>query len=156
MNRPADQFIRVHDLNPLDDDPVLHITACGYTVAALTKSGSVYIWGRTSPSRPQEPPFIPGLSPFPNYVEIGQDLDIQDFALGEAHAIALTTDGDIYVIGSNGNGQLGLDLDTKASRTWIKHDFVAPSDHVVSGVSAGPRTSFILTSSKPPISGAET
>ncbi|KAM3517859.1 hypothetical protein NHJ13051_008642 [Beauveria bassiana] len=106
-DEPAEELFTLLDLDTLGD-PVQHITACGYTAAALTKSGSVYIWGQHPQSRAKELPFFPGLSRFPNYTEIGGGKDIADIALGETHGIALTKQGDVYVIGNNESGQLGI------------------------------------------------
>lgn len=136
----------VDDLVQLED-PAHHITACGYTVGAVTQSHSVYVWGRQAPSRSKEPSLFADLFPFPSYIEIAGGKDIVDFALGEVHAIALTTEGEVYVIGNNESGQLGLDIED--SRTWLKSDFVPPDNCVIVGVAAGPRTSFILVSRGP-------
>ncbi|KAM3428066.1 hypothetical protein NHJ13734_008745 [Beauveria thailandica] len=106
-DEPAEEFFTLLDLDTLGD-PVQHITACGYAAAALTKSGSVYIWGQHPQSRSKELPFFPGLSRFPNYTEIAGGKDIADIALGETHGIALTKEGDVYVIGNNESGQIGI------------------------------------------------
>ncbi|KAJ6782578.1 hypothetical protein PWT90_05694 [Aphanocladium album] len=139
---PAGNFEMIEEFAP--GDLVKHITACGYAAAALTESGSVYIWGRNLPSRPTEQ-FFPDLFPSANYFEIEDGKDIEDFALGETHAIALTCEGDIYVIGNNENGQLGVPR-TEVLRTWTKVNFSPPVDYQITGVAAGPHTSFIIVS----------
>ncbi|KAM3513538.1 hypothetical protein MY11210_002825 [Beauveria gryllotalpidicola] len=144
-DEPAEEFFTLLDLETLGD-PVQHITACGYAAAALTKSGSVYIWGQHPQSRSKELPFFPGLTRFPNYTEIGGGKDIADIALGETHGIALTKEGDVYVVGNNESGQLGIPSVTSVS-TWTKLEFSPPQGAVVTGVAAGPHTSFILVSS---------
>ncbi|KAH8711662.1 RCC1 repeat-containing protein [Beauveria bassiana] len=144
-DEPAEELFTLLDLDTLGD-PVQHITACGYTAAALTKSGSVYIWGQHPQSRAKELPFFPGLSRFPNYTEIGGGKDIADIALGETHGIALTKQGDVYVIGNNESGQLGIPS-VMSVRTWTKLEFSPPQNAVVTGVAAGPHTSFMLISS---------
>ncbi|KAK8144308.1 hypothetical protein G3M48_006021 [Beauveria asiatica] len=143
--RPAEEFFTLLDLDTLGD-PVQHITACGYAAAALTKSGSVYIWGQHPQSRSKELPFFPGLSRFPNYTEIGGGKDIADIALGETHGIALTKEGEVYVIGNNESGQIGIPS-VMSVRTWTKLEFSPPQGAVVTGVAAGPHTSFMLVSS---------
>ncbi|KAL6855710.1 RCC1/BLIP-II [Trichoderma novae-zelandiae] len=141
------------------EDPIKHVTAGGSAVAALTTSGSVYVWGsRTiSPSSKaagtSHHHHRPGhgfteLSSVPNYTEIDGGKDVVDVALGEGHAIALTADGLVYVIGENANGQLGLgELGRGVCTTnaWLKLRFEAPEGFKIVGVAAGPRTSFILT-----------
>lgn len=67
-------------------------------------------------------------------------------AIGESHAIALTTDGVVYVIGRNHNGQLGLGQGSDTVvKTWMKVPLDIPDGYQVKGVAAGPRSSFILT-----------
>ncbi|KAJ3489321.1 hypothetical protein NLG97_g6023 [Lecanicillium saksenae] len=142
--QPAEKFEMLPEFAP--EDPVKHITACGYAAAALTELGSVYIWGRNLPSRPTEH-FFPGLSTWANYVSIADSKEIEDFALGETHAIALTCDGEIYVIGNNENGQLGMP-GSEVLHTWTKVEFSPPDDYLITGVAAGPHTSFIIVSER--------
>ncbi|KAG5983696.1 hypothetical protein E4U55_007445 [Claviceps digitariae] len=139
----------VPDLLSLED-PVKHISANGYVLAALTESGSVYIWGRKSRgTHGQGADYFKELGAIPNYYEVGGGLDVQEFALGESHAIALTTDGDIYVIGANRNGQLGLGQSRDCVvQEWTRIKLNLPTGHRVVGVAAGPRSSFIVTAHK--------
>ncbi|KAG6006751.1 hypothetical protein E4U21_006736 [Claviceps maximensis] len=131
-------------------DPVKHISANGYVLAALTESGSVYVWGRKSRGvQSRGATFLESLSGTPNYCKVGDDLDVQDFALGESHAISLTTDGDVYVIGANRNGQLGLSQGKDhIVQEWTRITLNLPIDQSVVGVAAGPRSSFIVTTRK--------
>ena len=145
LGSPAGEPGAVSDLGDLGE-PVKHVAAGGYTAAALTESGAVYAWGMPSiGSRHILGPFS-SLSGTPNYIEIDGGKDIQDIALGESHAIALTTDGDVYVIGGNRNGQLGLGR-SAATRidSWTRVDPGLAAEHAVVGVAAGPRSSFVLT-----------
>ncbi|TQW00010.1 hypothetical protein V2A60_005423 [Cordyceps javanica] len=141
---PAEAFASVDDLVQLQD-PVKHISACGYATAALTKMGSVYIWGQHPPSRKKERPFLPDLFAFANCTDIADGRDIEDFALGETHAIALTSDAEVYVTGNNENGQLGMPSIT-STRTWTRLEFYLPQCSRIIGVAAGPHTSFLLVS----------
>ncbi|PNY19938.1 E3 ISG15-protein ligase Herc6 [Tolypocladium capitatum] len=145
---PADEPGIVPDLANLAE-PIKHVSAGGYALAALTESGGIYLWGM-SPSGAQR-----GQQPFstlcgvPNYVEVDDgDRDVQDVALGDSHAIALTTDGSVFVIGDNSSGQIGLGKTAReqAHPSWTKVSFDAPDGHEVVAVAAGPRSSFILTS----------
>ncbi|KAG5920791.1 hypothetical protein E4U42_006072 [Claviceps africana] len=139
----------VPDLTSLGD-PVKHVCANGYVLAALTESGSVYIWGRKSlGAHGQGAGFLEELGAIPNYCEVGGGLDVQDFALGDCHAIALTTGGDVYVIGANRNGQLGLGQGRDhVAREWTCVNLNLPTSHHVVAVAAGPRSSFIVTARK--------
>ncbi|KAH6603904.1 hypothetical protein Trco_007350 [Trichoderma cornu-damae] len=146
----------LHDIVSADD-PVKRVTAGGTAVAALTSSsGSVYVWGSTPSASSKSPSSsharrrghaFQELSGIPNYTEIDNGKDVVDVALGEAHAIALTADGLIYVIGENHNGQLGLGRRAGVGRaeTWINLPFRAAEGCKIVGVAAGPRASFILT-----------
>ncbi|KAF4976161.1 hypothetical protein FZEAL_7139 [Fusarium zealandicum] len=135
----------VPDLNDLGE-PVKKVAAGGYTVAALTEGGGLYIWGADPTGSHILHQVFPGLSGIPNYVEVDGDKDVQDIALGESHAIALTTDGCVYVVGDNTNGQLGLGKDLKDPvESWLRIDFKVPLEREIVGVEAGPRSSFIIT-----------
>lgn len=81
----------------------------------------------------------------PNYTEIDGGKDVVDVALGEAHAVALTADGLVYVVGENNNGQLGLGREVERAETWTSVAFKAAEGGKIVGVAAGPRASFILT-----------
>ncbi|KAL7809097.1 RCC1/BLIP-II [Trichoderma gracile] len=145
------------------EDPIKHVTAGGSAVAALTTSGSVYVWGSralspsssSSSSKAAETSHhhrlghgFTELSGIPNYTEIDGGKDVMDVALGEGHAIALTADGLVYAIGENANGQLGLGELGKgicSTDAWLKLRFQVPEGFKIVGVAAGPRSSFILT-----------
>ncbi|KAI9155406.1 E3 ISG15--protein ligase Herc6 [Paramyrothecium foliicola] len=144
---PANKPGRVVDLEDLDD-PVKRVAAGGYTVGALTEAGSLYIWGTKTVGTHRREQAFATLSSVPNYVEVDGGKDVKDVAIGESHALALTTDGCIYVIGNNQNGQLGLGKNGREkTKDWVKVSFAVPNDHQVVGVAAGPRCSFIITSS---------
>jgi alpha-tubulin suppressor-like RCC1 family protein len=81
----------------------------------------------------------------PNYTEVDGGKDVVDVALGEAHAIALTTDGLVYVCGENRNGQLGLGREVGRAESWTIVPFLVADGYKIVGVAAGPRASFILT-----------
>lgn len=153
--RPSDKPGPVPDLNDIAsaDDPIKLVTAGGTAVAALTSNScSVYVWGCSPPSASsgnsqtqRRGHAFQELSGVPNYSEIDGGKDVVDVALGEAHAIALTTDGLIYVCGENRNGQLGLGREVERAETWTKVPFLATDGYNIVGVAAGPRASFILT-----------
>lgn len=126
-------------------DAVTHVAAAGYALAALTESGSVYAWGMTPTGTHRRHLYVPGLCSTPNYVDVDGGKDVCDVALGDSHAIALTADGCVYVLGENSNGQLGLGPSTECVRAWTKAALALPDQHHVVAVAAGPRSSFILT-----------
>lgn len=148
---PADEPGVVSDLGDLGE-PVKKVVAGGYSVAALTEGGGLYLWGAESTGSRSRHQTFSDITGIPNYVEVDGDNDVEDVALGESHGIALTTDGGIYVIGDNNNGQLGLGRDfTGIASSWTKVEFKVPTGWKVVGVEAGPRSSFILTAKTKPI-----
>ncbi|RSL97675.1 hypothetical protein CEP52_010756 [Fusarium oligoseptatum] len=142
---PADVPGLVSDLGDIGE-PIKKVAAGGYTLAALTDGGGLYLWGMQSPGSQSRHQAFTDLSEIPNYVEVDGEKDVQDIALGESHAIALTTDGCVYVVGDNTNGQLGLGNDSKSLvESWAKVPFNTPTDWNIVSVEAGPRSSFIVT-----------
>jgi alpha-tubulin suppressor-like RCC1 family protein len=89
------------------------------------------------------------LSDTPSPVVIN-DHDILDVAVGDAHMLVLTTDREVYVIGDNANGQLGLP-GVSATRTWTRIDLgsVLGAGEFITGVAAGPRSSFLVAGKQP-------
>lgn len=112
---------------------------------ALTQSGSLYAWGARAPGSHSYQLPITTLNGVPNYVEVDGVVDIQDIALGESHAVALSTTGDVYVLGSNRNGQLGMErVVADQISSWTKLDISLSQHERVIGVAAGARSSFLL------------
>lgn len=135
---------------------VKHVSAGGYTLAALTESGAIYLWGMAPNPAESRKTCSPALSGVPNYVEIEDGKDVEDMAVGDSHVLALTTDGSLYAFGDNGNGQIGLGKSAMHGvQNWTKIDLHAPSGHQIVAVAAGPRSSLILTAPEPaPTEGA--
>lgn len=79
------------------------------------------------------------------------DKDVIDVAVGEAHILVLTSDKEVYAIGDNANGQLGLP-GVSSTSTWTRIDLRSVLTDVsaqsVTGVAAGPRNSFLIVGSK--------
>ncbi|EWG52519.1 hypothetical protein FVEG_11253 [Fusarium verticillioides 7600] len=142
---PANEAGVIQDLSDLGE-PIKKITAAGYTAAALTESGGLYLWGMAAPGSHRRHNVFQDITELPNYFEVDGDKDVQDIGLGESHAIALTTDGCIYIIGSNTNGQIGVGKDVQDPiLSWKKMDFKPPEGCAIVAVEAGPRSSFIVT-----------
>ncbi|CAN8103595.1 unnamed protein product [Discula destructiva] len=133
---PAGKPGLVTALQDLPTGPIAKIAAGGYMLAALTTGNDLYLWGG-HPGRKTVPVDVMD-EPAPVVIE---ELDIADIAIGEAHLIALTTDGKVFVIGDNGNGQLGLPIESTDS--WKQVDLNLQEDRQAIGVAAGPRNSFI-------------
>ncbi|KAI0449604.1 regulator of chromosome condensation 1/beta-lactamase-inhibitor protein II [Xylaria acuta] len=134
---PAERPGLVEDLENLPSGKIEKIAAGGYTVLALTEGHDLYGWG----GHPAYQPVLDTLSSSPSPVDV-EGNDILDFSAGETHMIALTTDGDVYVIGENTNGQLGML--SKGKPKWEKIP-LSPGEEAIVGVKAGQRSSFIVT-----------
>ncbi|XP_011298019.1 RCC1 and BTB domain-containing protein 1-like [Fopius arisanus] len=81
--------------------------ACGQTSSmALTSNGEVYAWGNNSVGQLGIGTYINQLSP--NKVAGLTGVVIDKVICGYGHAMALSDEGDLYVWGGNGYGQLGL------------------------------------------------
>ncbi|CVK98404.1 uncharacterized protein FMAN_16162 [Fusarium mangiferae] len=144
-SRPANEPGVIQDLSDLGE-PIKKIAAAGYTAAALTESGGLYLWGMAPPGSQCRHNVFQDISELPNYFEVDGDKDVQDIGLGESHAIALTTDGCVYIIGDNTNGQVGRGKDAQDPvSSWLKIDFTPPEGWAIIAVEAGPRSSFIVT-----------
>lgn len=131
----------VSNLFDLPTGPITKLAAGGYVLAALTEGKDLYIWGHAGRAAAAG---LTGLelSDEPEPVVI-DDHDIVDVGVGEAHVIVLTTSRDVFVIGSNGNGQLGLGREIKAVESWTKVSIEKKEVEVVA-VAAGPRNSFLV------------
>ncbi|KAF2966519.1 hypothetical protein GQX73_g7058 [Xylaria multiplex] len=137
ISSPAGSPGLVEDLEDLPSGKIRKIAAAGYTVIALTEGHDLYAWG----GHPARQPILQTLSGNPSPVDVEEN-DILDCSIGETHMLVLTTGGDVYTIGENSNGQLGLLLQRTAN--WVKVPLF-PRGEVVVGVRAGQRSSFIVT-----------
>ncbi|KAI1132219.1 regulator of chromosome condensation 1/beta-lactamase-inhibitor protein II [Nemania abortiva] len=134
---PAERPGLVEDLEDLPSGKIEKIAAGGYTVLALTEGHDLYAWG----GHPARQPILDVLSSSPTPVDVEEN-DILDCSVGETHMIVLTTAGDVYVIGENTNGQLGLPLERATKWTIVP---LSPGEEAIIGVKAGQRSSFIVT-----------
>lgn len=138
-DNPSDKPGLVTALENLPTGPISKVAAGGYMLAALTAGNDVYLWGG-HPGRKTIPTDVTD-EPEPFVVD---EQDIADVAVGEAHLIVLTTEGNVFVIGENGNGQLGLPMDSAES--WSPVELDLRDNRRAVGVAAGPRNSFIIVS----------
>ncbi|CAK7275412.1 hypothetical protein SEPCBS119000_006680 [Sporothrix epigloea] len=150
---------RVTALEDLPTGPIVKLAAGGYVLAALTKGHDLYCWGGYPG---QQSAVLDGLTgePVPVIVSVGatdrdadqiDEAEIVDVGVGENHMIVLTADGTVCGIGSNGNGQLGLGrerqsaMQSNVSTAWTKvSGITSERGERVTGVYAGPRSSFIV------------
>ncbi|KAI0885309.1 RCC1/BLIP-II [Annulohypoxylon maeteangense] len=140
---PAGRPGLVEELEDLPTGKIVKIFASGYMVLALTEGHDLYAWG----GHPGRKALLDGLSSSPMPV-IVEESDIIDCGVGESHMIVLTSEHDVYVIGDNTNGQLGLPVEE--TRSWTRISLQLKVGQIVCGVNAGQRTSFILIKDKDP------
>ncbi|KAK0639347.1 regulator of chromosome condensation 1/beta-lactamase-inhibitor protein II [Cercophora newfieldiana] len=130
----------VTDLSDLPTGPITKLAAGGYVLAALTAGKDLYIWGHGGRAAAAG---LRGLGVSGETMPIViEDYDIEDVAVGEGHVVVLTTSGEVFVIGSNSNGQLGLGQEVKGVESWTRVSIKSEGDIV--GVAAGPKCSFLL------------
>lgn len=73
-----------------------------------------------------------------------EEYDVADVGVGEGHVVVLTTTGEVFGIGSNGSGQLGLgEVEGVEEWTRIGGGVVSGGKEVV-GVVAGERSTFLV------------
>ena len=134
---PANMPCEVTDLSDLPTGPVTKLAAGGYILAAITEGHDLYVWG----GHPGRAAIMEGMGGQPSPVVIGEH-DVMDVGIGDSHMIALTDDNQVYIIGQNSNGQLGLDV--KETSTWTKVELEHPERRHITRVAAGPKNSFII------------
>lgn len=135
-NSPADKPGLVTTLENLPTGPIAKIAAGGYILAALTTGNDLYLWGG-HPGRKTIPADVSD-EPAPGVID---EQDVADVAVGESHLIVLTTQGKVFVIGENKNGQLGLSAASVDSWSPVKLNL---QEGTPVGVAAGPKNSFII------------
>lgn len=68
--------------------------------------------------------------------------DVMDVAVGTNHILALTTEGKLYVVGENGNGQLGVD--SKELTDWKEVVLPFKDGQRIVGVHTGYKNSLVV------------
>lgn len=135
---PADKPGLVVALQGLPTGRIAKLAAGGYMLAAVTTGNDLYLWGG-HPVRKTVPTEVTD-EPTPIVVE---EEDIVDVAIGQSHLLVLTTQGRVYVIGENRNGQLGL-ASIATVDTWTPIDLNLQQGSRAVALAAGPRASFIM------------
>ncbi|EME49090.1 hypothetical protein DOTSEDRAFT_67971 [Dothistroma septosporum NZE10] len=130
----------------------LHISkvaAGGWLGAALSRDGTLYIWGSTTPAAPGTVDALESADPSEvALVELphrgGEAPDVLDMALGDNHAAVIAEDRRVYVVGDNRHGQLGLESDQSWYSSWeVARHWVGGELSGAESVCAGPQTTFV-------------
>ncbi|CAK7275212.1 hypothetical protein SEPCBS57363_006565 [Sporothrix epigloea] len=159
LHSPAHVPGRLTILDDLPTGPIVKLAAGGYVLAALTKGHDLYCWGGYPGQQSVVLESLVG-EPAPVIVSVTanalgaddvEEAEIVDVGVGDRHMIILTANGEVCVIGSNANGQLGLGREWEDNdrsdvlRTWKKVDDLSSGrGGRVTGVYAGSRTSFVV------------
>jgi hypothetical protein len=118
------------------------IDSRGWVFGALSDSGDLYLWGRDKPGT-DDAVLAHLLDDEVRLVEGEMIEDIKDFAVGNGHIVVANADGEVWTVGENRNGQLGVSTgDETMSTSWRKVASVKPNEVV--GVAAGDLTSFLV------------
>ncbi|KAK2625816.1 hypothetical protein QTJ16_005128 [Diplocarpon rosae] len=132
----------VEDLLELAARGIVKVSSAGYVTAALTKDNDVYVWG----GRAGQKPMLEGLGGTP----IPLDLDGEEFfdvAVGMDHMLVVTTAHKLFVVGSGGSKQLGLDVEE--AKGWTEVKMPLQEGQRIVGVHAGYKNSFVLVGGMP-------
>lgn len=119
----------------------------GWLASALSEDGALYLWGASMPGEdgvirclgdagPGEVALVE-IIPEPN----AEPVDIISAAVGRNHVSLATDDGHLFVVGDNGNGQLGMTQEQPFVEDWTR----VPSLHGIQRVVAGPKATFALS-----------
>ncbi|KAM7217760.1 Regulator of chromosome condensation 1/beta-lactamase-inhibitor protein II [Rhypophila decipiens] len=126
------------------------ISPCSVSISSSSSSLSARTETKPSTGSSSEGAVLSSLNltADPTPVDVADWKDIADFAIGERHLLALTTEGELFVIGDNSNGQLGLPDVEQSTDVWTKveidDDRIKLREAVITGVVAGPRNSFVI------------
>lgn len=119
------------------------ISSGGWITAAVTRDRDLYIWGRQTPGADEKIDFLPDGGDEVRLVDLGEEVDVVDVAVGAGHAVALTREGEVWAAGDNETGQLGMGEEGGFRREWRRvENWKGRARAVVSGSSAW--SSFVL------------
>jgi hypothetical protein len=145
---PADKPGIVEALGGLNITSIQCGPGVGWLASALSEDGALYLWGTPMPGEDGVISCLNDAGPGGvALVEIiperdAEPLDIISAAVGRNHVSVVTEGGHLFVVGDNGNGQLGLGRETAFVDEWTQ----VPSLHNLRRVVAGPKATFVLSS----------
>ena len=134
----------------LDGIRIRKVAAGSWIAAALSAEKDVYVWGHLLPPTPirEDHAGLDGLLRAVDeevcLVDVADGADIEDVAVGDEHILVLTTEGEVWGLGSNESGQLGLGEELKGTKgKWVKIDMPVEGGKTVE-MKAGPLTTFLV------------
>ncbi|KAI4205100.1 MAG: hypothetical protein LQ350_000727 [Teloschistes chrysophthalmus] len=143
------------DVSALDGIRIRKVAAGLNMIAALSHDKDVYVWGHALPQPLQED--RTGFSKLLNaanadgeaedvhLVDLPDGADVEDVVVGSRHIAVLTTNGDVWGMGTNGSGQLGLGKEVKGTDgNWVKCFDAKEHGGSVVEMAAAPMATFIV------------
>lgn len=124
---------------------VVRLSAGSSFSLAVTSTGEVYAWGANIDGQLGNGTTTPSATP----VLVGGALAgkfVTDVAAGASHAMALTSDGKVYVWGNGADGRLGNNSTTGSNTPVLVGGVLAGK--VVTAISAGAAHSLVLAEDK--------
>ncbi|KAK3618193.1 hypothetical protein LTR56_021398 [Elasticomyces elasticus] len=119
----------------------------GWMSAAISEDGALYLWGAAAaPGHDRSIRCLreagAGEVALVELLASAHDepLDVIDVAIGDAHVAVATTNGRLFVVGDNKDGQLGLDSTEDFIEDWT--EVRSPSS--VQRVVCGPRSTYVF------------
>jgi hypothetical protein len=144
---PAEKPGLVEALGGLKIESVQCGPGVGWLASALSEDGALYLWGTTMPGEDGALECLREAGPGEvALVEIlsdhnGEPADIVSAAIGRNHVAVVTEAGHLFVVGDNGNGQLGLGNEQPFAEDWTQVSSLSKISRVVSG----PKSTFAFT-----------
>lgn len=141
---PADKPGQVEALGGLKIASIQCGPGAGWLASALSEDGALYLWGASMPGEdgvvqclheagPGEVVLV-DIQPEDNT----EPVDVISASIGRNHAAVISSDGQLFVIGDNSNGQLGLGQNKPFVEEWTQ----VPNLLGIQRVMAGPKATF--------------
>lgn len=123
---PADKPGIVEALGGLDITSIQCGPGVGWLASALSEDGALYLWGTPMPGEDGVIRCLSGAGAGEvALVKIipesdAEPLDVISVAIGRNHVSVITDGGHLFVVGDNGNGQLGLGRESPFLEDWTR------------------------------------
>lgn len=144
---PADKPGTVDALGGLKIASIQCGPGVGWLGSALSEDGAMYLWGTTTPGEDGVIQCLSEAGPGEvALVEItpemdAEPVDIISASIGRNHVAVITDGGHLFVVGDNGNGQLGLGKERAFVEEWTR----VPALQDLQRVVAGPKATFAFS-----------